>query len=55
MELGVMTIKGYSTLPRSQELESPLQIQFSVIAKPPSFGGGVERVHFFADDTFSVF
>ena len=32
VDLGVMAIKGYSTLPRSQELEPYYQMQFSVIS-----------------------
>ena len=37
VDLGVMTIKGYSTLPKSPELEPNYQMQFSVILGALSF------------------
>ena len=41
VDLGVMTMIGYSTLPKSLELEHLYQIQFSVIIRTPFFVGGV--------------
>ena len=35
VDLGVMTMKGYSTFPRSPELEPHHKMQFSVIPKTP--------------------
>ena len=37
---GVKTMKGYSTLPKSSELEPHYKMQFSVIHKIPLFGEG---------------
>ena len=33
VDLGVMTMKGYSTLPRAQEVEPHLQTQFNHIPR----------------------
>ena len=39
LDLGVMAMKGYFTLPRAPELESHHHIQFSVIPRISFFGG----------------
>ena len=41
VEIDVIAMKGYSTLPRSPELESYHQMQFSVTPRKPLFSGGV--------------
>ena len=40
MKQGVMAMKEYSTITRSQALEPRQQIQFSVIPRTPLCGGG---------------
>ena len=42
MDLGVMAMKGYSTLPKLPELKPYHQMQFSVISRTPLFFGGGE-------------
>ena len=44
MDLGVMTMKGYSTLCRSSELEFHNPMQFNVIPRPPPF---FKKIFFF--------
>ena len=39
VDLGVMAMKGYSTLPRSLELELHHLIQFSILSGTPFFCG----------------
>ena len=41
MDLGLMAMKGYSTLPRSPELKPHHQIQFNIIPRMPVFLGWV--------------
>ena len=42
VDLGVMAMKSYSTLPESPEVESRYQMQFSVTPKTGLFlGGGI--------------
>ena len=38
VDLEVLAMKGFSTLPNSIELETYLQIEFNVIAKTPLLG-----------------
>ena len=40
VDLRVMSVKRYSTLPRALELESHYQIQFSVMLRTPVFEMG---------------
>ena len=51
IDLGVMEIKGYFTLPRSPEEESHHWMQFSVIHRAPL----LEKSYPSAGDTVSVF
>ena len=40
VDLEIMAMKGYSTLPRSPELEPHHQMHFIVIPRIPQFGRG---------------
>ena len=51
MDLGVIAIKGYSTLPKPLEQELHHQMEFSVIAKTLQFW---ERSYLSAEDTVSI-
>ena len=41
VDLGLMAMKGYFTLPRSPEMESHYQMQLSVIPRTPFSDGGL--------------
>ena len=55
LQVRVMAVKDYSTLPKTTEIESHRRMQFIFIPREPHFSVYVEGSYPFAEETIGLF